>query len=88
MYNWIKILVAATITLLILISCKSLYSSNGNEYLDTEYNLNTSNFESEGDMDTIPDPDPEEPEIPEEEPDPEEEEPDPIPDTIGIWRMK
>ena len=33
--------------------------------------------------DTIPDPFPDEPEIPDEEP---EEEPDPIPDTLFIWK--
>ena len=88
MHNWIKMFIAATITLLILISCKSLYGTNGEEYSASEYDVSTSILDSEGDRDTIPDP--EEPEIPE-DPDPEEEpeeEPDPIPDTIGVWRIK
>jgi len=98
MHDTIKTIIAGYIAIAILISCKTTSDINEIEYRDTEFFVSLQDFQSDlVSIDTIPDPNPEEPEYPgeepeEEEPLPEEEEPeedpDPIPDTIGIWKIR
>ena len=91
MHNYIKTLIAAIAVLSILISCNTTSNINEIEYSETEYMVGASDLDIEDGiaLDTIPDPNPEEPENPEEEPSEEpEEEPIPIPDTIGVWIIK
>ena len=92
MNNYSRIWIATIVTLVILISCRVSPYENVIEYSEAEFTVNTSNIDGIGmRSDTIPDPDPNEPEYPGEEPEEEiplpEEMPDPIPDTIGIWNI-
>lgn len=92
MNNYIKTLIVAIAILAILIGCKATTDANAageseGEYMIATYDLDLVDMV----IDTIPDPNPDEPEYPGEEPEEEiplpEEDPDPIPDTIGIWKM-
>ena len=89
MHESFKNIIAAIIAIAILTCCKTNSTIVEDEYSETELMVVTDYEDS--DVDTIPDPFPDEPEIPEEEPDEEpeedpEEEPEPIPDTLFIWK--
>lgn len=92
MNNYIKPLVVSIAALAIFIRCKATTEINAagdskGDYMIATYDLDLVNMKK----DTIPDPNPDEPEYPGEEPEEEiplpEEDPDPIPDTIGIWKI-